>query len=132
MGLRPATLLKKRLWHRWFPVNFGRFLITSFFIEHLRWLLLIVVWKAFVVFEISFRVWSKPLTSYRNRQEPEANLEPRQTYEMESYRKIISSFRLLNIFAKNSTLDVSQDSEYASENTVNNCFVNSFFSRHKL
>ena len=36
---------------------------------------------------------------------------------MESYRKIISSFRLLNIFANNSTLDVSQDSEYASENT---------------
>ena len=21
-GLRPATLLKKRLWDRWFPVNF--------------------------------------------------------------------------------------------------------------
>ena len=25
-GLRPATLLKKRLWHRWFPVNFAKFL----------------------------------------------------------------------------------------------------------
>ena len=37
---RPATLLKKRLWHRYFPVNFEKFLRTPFFIEHLRWLLL--------------------------------------------------------------------------------------------
>ena len=26
---RPATLSKKRLWHRCFPVNFGKFLRTS-------------------------------------------------------------------------------------------------------
>ena len=36
--LRPATLLKKRLWHRCFPVNFVKFLRTPFFIEHLWWL----------------------------------------------------------------------------------------------
>ena len=29
-GLRPATLLKKRLWHRCFPVNFVKFLTTPF------------------------------------------------------------------------------------------------------
>ena len=39
-GLRLATLLKKRLWHRCFPVNFVKFLRTPFFIEHLWWLLL--------------------------------------------------------------------------------------------
>ena len=39
-GLRPATLLKMRLWHRCFPVNFVKFLRTPFFIEHLWWLLL--------------------------------------------------------------------------------------------
>ena len=39
-GLRPATLLKKRLWQRCFPVNFLKFLRTLFFIEHLWWLLL--------------------------------------------------------------------------------------------
>ena len=39
--LRPATLSKKRLWHRCFPVNFVEFLRTSFFTEHLWWLLLI-------------------------------------------------------------------------------------------
>ena len=37
---RPATLLKKRLWHRCFPVNFAIFLRTPFFIEHLWWLFL--------------------------------------------------------------------------------------------
>ena len=29
-GLRPATLLKKRLWHRWFSVNFATFSRTHF------------------------------------------------------------------------------------------------------
>ena len=31
-----ATLLKKRLWHRCFPVSFAKFLITPFVTEHLR------------------------------------------------------------------------------------------------
>ena len=39
-GLRPVTLLKKRLWHRCFLVNFVKFLRTPFYIEHLVWLLL--------------------------------------------------------------------------------------------
>ena len=39
-GLRSVTLLKKRLWHRCFPVNFARFLRTAFLKGHLRWLLL--------------------------------------------------------------------------------------------
>ena len=37
--LRSATLLKKKLWHRCFPGNFGKFLRTPFFKEHLQWLL---------------------------------------------------------------------------------------------
>ena len=51
-GLRPATLLKKRLWHRYFPVKFVKFLKTPFFIEHLWWLVLNAVlvnlWKKVV------------------------------------------------------------------------------------
>ena len=39
-GLRSATLLKKRLWRRCFPVNFVKFRRTPFFIEHLWWLFL--------------------------------------------------------------------------------------------
>ena len=41
--LRPATLLKKILWHRCFPRNFVKFLRTAFFTGHLQWLLLYVV-----------------------------------------------------------------------------------------
>ena len=35
-----ATLLKKRLWRRCFPLNFAKFLRTLFLIEHLPWLIL--------------------------------------------------------------------------------------------
>ena len=38
--LKFATLLKKRLLYRCFPVNFAKFLRTPFLTEHLRWLLL--------------------------------------------------------------------------------------------
>ena len=40
VGLRPTTLLKKRFWHKCFPVNFVKFLRTPFSTEHLWWLLL--------------------------------------------------------------------------------------------
>ena len=36
--LRPANLLKKRLWHRCSPVNFVKFLRTPFFMKHIWWL----------------------------------------------------------------------------------------------
>ena len=39
-NLRTGTLLKKSVWHRCFPVNFAKFLRTTFFTEHLRWLFL--------------------------------------------------------------------------------------------
>ena len=38
--LRPATLLKKRLWCRCFLLNFAKFPRTAFLTEHIRWLLL--------------------------------------------------------------------------------------------
>ena len=37
---KACTFIKKRLWHRCFPVNFAKFLRTTFLTEHLRWLLL--------------------------------------------------------------------------------------------
>ena len=51
--LRPATLLKMRLWHRCFPVNFAKFLRTSYFTEHLWWLLL-----TFCKIHRKYRCWS--------------------------------------------------------------------------
>ena len=40
--LRPAILLKKRFWHRCFPVNFVKFLGTSFFQNTSGRLLLVI------------------------------------------------------------------------------------------
>ena len=40
--MRPATLLKKRIWHWCFPVNFAKFLRTPFLTKYLWWLLLII------------------------------------------------------------------------------------------
>ena len=42
-GLRPTTLLKKRLWHRRFPVNFAKILKTPFLKNTFGRLLLDVV-----------------------------------------------------------------------------------------
>ena len=39
-GLRPAALLKERLWRRCFPASFAKFLGLPFYTEHLWWLLL--------------------------------------------------------------------------------------------
>ena len=50
-GLRPATLFKKRLWYRCFPVNFVKFLRTPFLLEHLWWLLLHVVKETTLIAE---------------------------------------------------------------------------------
>ena len=41
--LRPANLLKKRLWHRCSPANFVKFLRTSFFMKKIWWLRLKMV-----------------------------------------------------------------------------------------
>ena len=38
--LKACNFIKKRLWHRCFPVNFAKFLRTLFLTERLRWMLL--------------------------------------------------------------------------------------------
>ena len=56
---RPATLLKKKLWHRCFHVNFAKFLRTTFLKEHLWWLLLKkAVLKNFAIFMGKNLSWS--------------------------------------------------------------------------
>ena len=39
-SLRPPTLLRKRFWHTYFPLNFVKFLRRPFYTEHLWWVLL--------------------------------------------------------------------------------------------
>ena len=51
-GLRRATLLKKRLWYRCLPVSFTKFLRRPFFIDHLWWLLLWIIYELSRIFEI--------------------------------------------------------------------------------
>ena len=36
ISLKAGTLLNKRLWRRCFPVNFAKFLGTTFFVEHIQ------------------------------------------------------------------------------------------------
>ena len=38
-----CNFIKKKLWHRCFPVNFAKFLRTSFPTGYLRWLLLLLL-----------------------------------------------------------------------------------------
>ena len=50
----PETLLKKRLWHRCFPVNFAKFLKASFLTEHLWWLLLYQRFRMFFFYHSAY------------------------------------------------------------------------------
>ena len=45
LSLKVSTFLKKRLWHRCFPVNFAKFLTTPFFQNTSGRLLLLRYWK---------------------------------------------------------------------------------------
>ena len=52
-GLRAATLLKKKLWHKCFPVNFAKFLRTPYLQNTSEWLLLILFVACFLCFQLS-------------------------------------------------------------------------------
>ena len=49
VGLRSATLLKRRPWHRCFPLNFAKFLRTPFLQNTSRWLLLVCKFRKYLV-----------------------------------------------------------------------------------
>ena len=57
--MKPATLLKIRLQHRYFPVNFVKFLRTPLFTEHLQWLFLdvftVVIMESALYLHIAFQ-----------------------------------------------------------------------------
>ena len=66
---RPATLLKKRLWHRRFPVNFVKFIRTAFFTEPLRLVLLnnkLSVISLFYTLKNKFKCFYQDLNSFDN------------------------------------------------------------------
>ena len=65
-GLRPAALLKKRLWHRCFPVNFVKCLRTSYLQNTSgRLLLPIRLVKIIKLFPSQFFLFAACLLSYK-------------------------------------------------------------------
>ena len=61
--LRHATLLKKRLWHRSFPVNFSKFLRTPFLQGTSRRLLLTLLFPDFL--SVWWSSWRRGRSLYR-------------------------------------------------------------------
>ena len=61
-GIRPAILLKNRPWHRYFPMDFLKFLRTPFFIEHLSGGCCCNCQKSFTIFVKKLRpiCWQGP------------------------------------------------------------------------
>ena len=128
--LRPATLSKKRLWHRRFSMNFSKFLGTPFLQNTSRQLILMVQKfmnqfcfttfsfnyfkssadsfflvfpsRLFVTFDIQIDLKMKSTLEANS----EAHSEPCQTSKTEIFTKIVSGFSFLTIFAKTSILDV--------------------------
>ena len=62
VGLRPATLLKKRLWQKCFSVNCVKFLRTLFLTEDLWWLLVFFISLSFRVLRLGRH--TKPFLFY--------------------------------------------------------------------
>ena len=97
-GLRRATLLKKRLWHRCFPVNSAKFLRTPSLTEHLRWLLLNLTLRSqtlaniIEIFQNTHHVDLYLRTLHLPCFAAEAYSEPLQTSKMEFF--CVSSSRL--------------------------------------
>ena len=84
-GLRPATLLQKSLWHRYFPVNFVKFLRTPIFIEHLWWLLLNCTEMAKYTCGLKHKIQCKNLAKQFTLHSAEAYSEPFPTSKQGGY-----------------------------------------------
>ena len=64
--LRPAPLLKKRRWHRCFPMNFAKFFRALFLTEHFQWLLLLfTVSVSNAKLERMFSKWKRAKINFR-------------------------------------------------------------------
>ena len=81
--LRLATLLKKRLWHKCFPVNFAKFLRTLFCTEHLRWLHLNILATLFLEMNVwPFKIFAPkfPYSFWRWKKIKQANFVFNQNF----------------------------------------------------
>ena len=81
VGLGPATLLKKRLWHWCFPVNFEKKLKTSFLENNFRRLLLKRWMSSHFIVSVNRSYWSA-----------EAYLKSCQKFKIERFAKTVNGF----------------------------------------
>ena len=96
--LRPATLLKKWLWYRCFPVNFEKFLRTSF-LQNTSGRLLLLVLLIFNEDQRSLWVLSKRSgVSNRKALKPERKT-PKKNKKMETICEYIKKWRKIRIHA---------------------------------
>ena len=54
VGLKACNFIKKRLQHKCFPENIAKFLRTTFFIEHLWWLLVFLLMMVINVYSTEY------------------------------------------------------------------------------
>ena len=103
-------LSKKRLRHRWFPVNFARFRRTPFFTEHLRGLFLRLQYLPLFLYFIINVVCLSSITNYEADLpvmmilKPKVYSEPCQTSKVKRFAKMVNDFYPLTVFAKRSIL----------------------------
>ena len=118
-GLRPATLLKKRLWHRCFTVNFAKVLRTPFLQNTFGWLLLCFMafsdWeflpqpsKTFAIGKstvVSIIVYRNILSNFRKPQveQPKQLLHLKKPLTVKFLRLSVQ-FRLLELISQNPML----------------------------
>ena len=102
-------LSKKRLRHRWFPVNFARFRRTPFFTEHFRRLFLRLQYLPLFLYFIINVVCLSSITNYEAELQmmilkPKVYSEPCQTSKVKRFAKMVNDFHPLTVFAKRSIL----------------------------
>ena len=118
-GPVPATLLKKRLWHRCFTVNFAKFLRTPFLQNTFGWLLLCFMafsdWeflpqpsKTFAIGKstvVSIIVYRNILSNFRKPQveQPKQLLHLKKPLTVKFLRLSVQ-FRLLELISQNPML----------------------------
>ena len=85
--LQAEAFLKKRLWHRCFPVNFEKYLKNTIFTVHLR-----AITSTSFIFELFLFVLSYLLLSLQFNSIPESYSEPCQTSKMKLFATIVNGF----------------------------------------
>ena len=89
-GLKPVTLLKKRLWHWCFPVNYAKFLRTPYFTKHL--------WATVYMKRSTLIIYTIDTSTYKKRQSKKIVLKTFNFRSVRLSQTIRKSFFFLLLF----------------------------------